>query len=283
MSLGGKHNRLENDAVDAVTAAGITVVVAAGNEDEDAKNRSPASAPSAITVGACDIHYKRCHFSNYGSLVDVFAPGRDIISCATGNGNLNWGPNAYTVKSGTSMATPHVTGIVATILSMNGNMPADAMTATIKALSVKDILHHIPKGTANAFARGCVHTPASFRLGSNWAKVATVAPCRAIFSEIDNAGDKGYNHITSTIQMLQCGQEHVRTTYFNHTINFMVVSADLQINIAIFHGTDKAKRGDKAGYGTAAFAGNTYENAQTTDNDHNEEVYNNCPTTVTSA
>jgi hypothetical protein len=74
------------------------------------------------------------------------------------------------------------------------------------------------KGTANAFGRGCVHTPARFRLESNWAKVATVGPCRAIFSEIDSAvAEEYYNNITSTIQMLQCGLGYV-DTYFDRTI-----------------------------------------------------------------
>jgi cerevisin len=278
MSLGGQKNQLQNDAVDAVTAAGIHVVVAAGNDEKDAKDTSPASAPSAITVGACDINGRKWRFSNFGSVVDFFAPGSHVISCATGDENFNWGINAYTEKSGTSMATPHVTGITATILSMKGNMPTKAMTETIKALSIKDKLQDIPKGTANAFARGCVHTPARFRLESNWAKVATVAPCRAIFSEIDSAVAKEYYNITSTIQMLQCGHDNV-DTYFDRTIMFMKVSANLRIGIAIFPGTDKAKRGDKTGRGIADFAGHTYENAHITGNGHNAKVFKDCPTT----
>jgi len=175
------------------------------------------------------------------------------------------------------MSTPHVTGIIATVLSMNGKMSAEAMTATITALSIKNKLHGIPQGTANAFARGCVHTPARFRLESNWAKVATMSPYRATFCEINNAGVGAYNDTSSTIQMLQCGQEHLRT-YFNRAIDFMIVSADLSIDISIRHGTDKANWGDKTGRAIADFAGHTYENIQTTDNDHNEEVYTNCPT-----
>ena len=117
---------------------------------------------------------------------------------------------------------------------MNGKMSAEAMTATITALSVKNKLHGIrelfsvdffrypdlcisAQGTANAFARGCVHTPARFRLESNWANVATISPCRATFCEINNAGVGAYNNTSSTIQMLQCGQEHLRT-YFNRAI-----------------------------------------------------------------
>jgi len=277
MSSGGKKNQLQNDAVDAVAEAGIHVIVAAGNQAMDAKDHSPASAPKANTVGACDIDDTMCKFSNFGADVNFFAPGCHVISCATGDGNLNWGLNAYTNKSGTSMSTPHVTGIIATVLSMNGKMSAEAMTATITTLSIKNKLHGIPQGTANAFARGCVHTPARFRLESNWAKVATMSPYRATFCEINNAGVGAYNNTSSTIQMLQCGQEHLRT-YFNRAIEFMIVSADLSIDISIRRGTDKANWGDKTGCAIADFAGHTYENIQTTDNDHNEEVYTNCPT-----
>lgn len=75
MSLGGGYYVPMNDAVESASAAGIVVVVAAGNENEDACNSSPASAASAITVGAIDQNDNRASFSNYGSCVDIWAPG----------------------------------------------------------------------------------------------------------------------------------------------------------------------------------------------------------------
>ena len=80
MSLGGGAFTPLDDAVAAATAAGVTVVVAAGNDDDDACNYSPARAPSAITVGATDDTDTRAWFSNWGSCVDVFAPGVGVLS-----------------------------------------------------------------------------------------------------------------------------------------------------------------------------------------------------------
>lgn len=100
-----------NTAIEAAVQAGVHTVVAAGNDDEDACQSSPASsggtAGPAITVGSIGMSGKVSSFSNYGSCVDVYAPGENVISAWIG------GPNLVNSLSGTSMATPHVTGIVA--------------------------------------------------------------------------------------------------------------------------------------------------------------------------
>ncbi|KAF8638439.1 hypothetical protein AX16_010506, partial [Volvariella volvacea WC 439] len=102
MSLGGGVSTALDDAVEGAVQNGIHVVVAAGNSNVDAVNTSPARAPNAVTVGASDITETRASFSNYGSVVDIFAPGVNITSAWIGT------TAAKNTISGTSMATPHV-------------------------------------------------------------------------------------------------------------------------------------------------------------------------------
>ncbi len=97
MSLGGNYSLAINSAVKSAVGKGITVVVAAGNDGADASNYSPASEPTAITVGAIDADDNRASFSNYGSLVEIFAPGVNILSSWIGS------TTATNTLSGTSM------------------------------------------------------------------------------------------------------------------------------------------------------------------------------------
>lgn len=107
MSLGGGASQSLNAAVARLVSANIIVVAAAGNDSALACDGSPAQEPSAITVAATDSTDTRAWFSNYGSCVDLFAPGFDIVGAAI------TGATASTHKSGTSMATPHVAGAAA--------------------------------------------------------------------------------------------------------------------------------------------------------------------------
>ncbi len=112
MSLGGGVDATLNATIATLASQNIISVVAAGNSNANACNYSPSSEPTAITVGATDTNDARASFSDYGSCVDLFAPGVNITS------DLNSAAGGSQVMSGTSMATPHVTGAVAEYLSL---------------------------------------------------------------------------------------------------------------------------------------------------------------------
>lgn len=126
LSLGGGFSQANNDAVTALVAAGVTTAVAAGNDNSDACDYSPASTPAAITVAASDKNNARASYSNYGTCVDVYGPGSAITSAWIGS------PSATNTISGTSMASPHVAGVAANLLSRNaGSTPAQITTLVI--------------------------------------------------------------------------------------------------------------------------------------------------------
>ncbi len=124
MSMGSNASPLMDFAVQGSIDAGVTYVVAAGNANSDACQVSPARLGSAITVGASDQTDVRAAFSNYGSCVDLFAPGVGITSA------WSWNDTATLTANGTSMASPHVTGAVALHLENEPDAtPAQAAAA----------------------------------------------------------------------------------------------------------------------------------------------------------
>lgn len=141
MSLGGSVDEALDAAVQGAVEKGVTFVVAAGNESQDADNASPARVPEAITVAASDDADAQAEFSNFGKVVDLYAPGVDITS--------SWNDGETDTISGTSMASPHVAGAAALYLADNPDAaPADVETALTENATPDKITNPSPD-TAN--------------------------------------------------------------------------------------------------------------------------------------
>jgi subtilisin family serine protease len=143
MSLGGGASQALDDAVSNSIQAGVTYVVAAGNENQNACNTSPARVSAALTVGASTKSDARASFSNYGSCLDLFAPGQDITSA--------WytGGSATRTISGTSMAAPHVAGFAAIILQTNPGASPSSVSNYIRDYATSGTLSSIGSGSPN--------------------------------------------------------------------------------------------------------------------------------------
>ena len=143
MSLGGGFSSSLNQAVENSVTAGVVYAIAAGNSAADACLYSPASAPSAITVGATDISDGFAGFSNYGGCVDINAPGVNITSAWIGSNS------ATNTISGTSMATPHVAGAAALYLQANPGASAQQVRDALVNNASANKISGIPGGTVN--------------------------------------------------------------------------------------------------------------------------------------
>nr|QKI86383.1 subtilisin-like protease PR1A [Metarhizium flavoviride] len=144
MSLGGGYSASVNQGAAALVRSGVFLAVAAGNDNRDAQNTSPASEPTACTVGATASDDSRSTFSNYGRIVDIFAPGTGILSTWI-NGRTN-------TISGTSMATPHIAGLAAYFSALSGKTSPAALCQKIQDTSTKNVIRNVPAGTVNFLA-----------------------------------------------------------------------------------------------------------------------------------
>ncbi|KAJ9645837.1 proteinase B [Coniosporium tulheliwenetii] len=155
MSLGGGKSPTLDQAVNAAVDVGIHFAVAAGNDNADSCNYSPAAAAKAVTVGASTLADERAYFSNFGKCNDIFAPGLNIQSTWIGS------DHAINTISGTSMASPHIAGLLAYMLSLQPAKDSAYAVADITPKKLKEnlisiategVLDNVPSNTKNILA-----------------------------------------------------------------------------------------------------------------------------------
>ncbi|HZF67425.1 MAG TPA: S8 family peptidase [Gemmatirosa sp.] len=143
LSLGGGFSQASNDAVTRLASAGVFVAVAAGNSNQNACNFSPASAAAVTTVASSTSGDAKSSFSNFGSCVDLYAPGSGITSA--------WytSTTATNTISGTSMASPHVAGVAALYKAARGDASQATIDGWLKSNATGNVISGNPTGTPN--------------------------------------------------------------------------------------------------------------------------------------
>jgi cerevisin len=201
MSLGGGKTKALDDTVNAAVSVGIHFAVAAGNDNADACNYSPAAAEKAVTVGASGIDDSRAYFSNYGKCTDIFAPGLSILSTWIGS------KHATNTISGTSMASPHIAGLLAYYLSLQPSSDSEYSLAPITPekmkknmlkIATEDALTDMPKGTPNLLAwngGGCSNYDDIVAAGGYKAERKTKADVADSVSQLEKLVEQGFSSV----------------------------------------------------------------------------------------
>ena len=143
MSLGGGASAALDTAVNNLSNSGVTIAVAAGNSNANACNSSPARAANAVTVGSTTSTDARSSFSNFGTCVDLFAPGSGILS--------SWfsSNTATATLSGTSMASPHVAGAAALYKQANPSASATTIRNALVNNATTNVISNVGTGSPN--------------------------------------------------------------------------------------------------------------------------------------
>lgn len=186
ISLRTSYSQAENDAVTNSIAAGVTYAIAAANDQQDACLTSPGSTPNALTVGATDNTDTRASFSNFGSCVDLFAPGVNVTSTWTA-------PTLTTTISGTSMASPHVAGAAALFLGENptatpaqvaSDLLSEATSGVVQDPGVGSpnlllYMGHLNEGSPSTPCAGLCSNPTQFTINGSYqsGQLGTGAVC----------------------------------------------------------------------------------------------------------
>ncbi len=173
MSLGGGASSTLDAAIARGTADGVTFVVAAGNSNADACTQSPARAPSAITVGSSTSTDARSSFSNWGTCLDLFAPGSGITSA------WHTSTTATNTISGTSMASPHAAGVAALLLEAEPAASPATITSRMLAQTTPSVVQGAGTGSPNLLLASRIAAPVPITLpGAPRSLAATTASQR---------------------------------------------------------------------------------------------------------
>ncbi|MFF4883753.1 S8 family serine peptidase [Streptomyces nigra] len=230
MSLGGGADSALDTAVRNAIASGVTFAVAAGNESTDASTRSPARVTEAITVGATTSTDARASYSNYGSALDLFAPGSSITSA------WNSGDSATNTISGTSMATPHVAGAAALYLADNPTATPAQVASALTAAATSGVVTSPGTGSPNRllYVGGGTTTPPGPRFEN--AADFTIADNSTVESPVTVSGVSGNAPSALAVEV------HIVHTYIG----------DLQVQLVAPDGTAYTLKS----YGTGGSADN---------------------------
>lgn len=192
LSLGSSYSSTVNAAVAGAVGKGITMVVAAGNSNANACNYSPASEPSAITVGATTSSDARASYSNYGSCLDVFAPGSNITSA--------WltSTTATNTISGTSMASPHVAGVASLALQANPQATPAAVASFLVNNASLNKLTSVGTGSPNKLVF-------SLASGAPGVVVQQTVAIKSLTGKFSKSGKNWQASVTATVRDVNTG------------------------------------------------------------------------------